>query len=152
MQLTFYQYDTVMCRIDRWFHHVEEHQWWPNEYKLTYPCESNTSNSIVFRYGVFSLSLVLSITWLSFNGYNDYLFLVFTVIVFFSVFKYKCLFVCLRVYSHFTFTHRCAENRLLSTTVFFYCTVSVRKPISMLKLSFCVYCFHPHRARTRFYR
>lgn len=43
-QLTFYQYDTVMCRIDRWFHHIEEHQWrlcWNS--KLTYPCEMITT-------------------------------------------------------------------------------------------------------------
>lgn len=40
-KLTFYQYDTVMCRIDRWFHHVGKHQRLHRVYVLTYPRENS---------------------------------------------------------------------------------------------------------------
>lgn len=74
VQLTFYQYDTVMCRIDRWFHHVEEHQWWRSKCKLTYPCENNTRLNFPNSDDVFQL--------LDFQLMKQWLLLVFTVIVF----------------------------------------------------------------------
>lgn len=140
VQLTFYQYDTVMCRIDRWFHHVEEHQWRLCGCKLTYPPESNTVSNCSIDRQQRMLKRPLITVWLGSRfGF------IFTLIVFLL---HSLVFFCGNIYFSFTLCSPAHSSRLkavdmLSTTFLLCCCFQLHliecEQVRCFELWFCVW-------------